>query len=457
MVRFTAARLTVTLVVTALVVNAPSVSFRDRLLTEGIVGTQRSLTSVDAVDPESGRDRRFYVPETSVIRLSSGRYADGRSNLTDTEVTAAAVEGRQWLAAGKVPSVDRATRDMAERALLDMRLLTRSNGAHVASWAPYWRRVWPRDASWAAAAFSVTGHRREAFQILKFLAQRQHPDGTWSARYEVDGSAVVDGRPQQLDATGWVPWSVWLWFVTGDGDTQRTADMMQLWPMVRAAADAAASSLNDRGLPKPSPDYWEVAERRPTLGTAAPLRTGLRCAADLARREGSSSQAERSQGNYWSGAAHRLDTAIGRYFVGVHGYRRNTSTRSGADTAVTFLAPPFAPLTPEVADGIRRTRLNLAAQPGGVVPGEGWKWGTAVAWTAETALFSLAEAASGDRMSALGDVRWLAAHRTVLGALPERVAADGTAASVAPLGWTAATVLLALTAMTRPLPIPPAG
>ena len=36
------------------------------------------------------------------------------------------------------------------------------------------------------------------------------------------------------------------------------------------------------------------------------------------------------------------------------------------------------------------------------------------------------------------------AHRTSAGALPEKVLADGSPAAVAPLAWTAATVLLTL-------------
>jgi GH15 family glucan-1,4-alpha-glucosidase len=49
---------------------------------------------------------------------------------------------------------------------------------------------------------------------------------------------------------------------------------------------------------------------------------------------------------------------------------------------------------------------------------------------------------------------WLAAHRTRLGELPEQVNSRGRAASVAPLAWTDAIVLLALADQAHPLPVP---
>lgn len=46
-------------------------------------------------------------------------------------------------------------------------------------------------------------------------------------------------------------------------------------------------------------------------------------------------------------------------------------------------------------------------------------------------------------------LRWLAAHRTGRGALPENVNPDGSPASVAPLGWTSALVQLTLAVRTH--------
>ena len=98
----------------------------------------------------------------------------------------------------------------------------------------------------------------------------------------------------------------------------------------------------------------------------------------------------------------------------------------------------------------------LRGPNGGVVPGEDWRHGRDTTWTPQTAFFALAAAASGDQASADRWLSWLAEHRTSLGSLPEKVDRNGAPASVAPLGWTAAIVLLALTAQERALPIPPA-
>ena len=93
-----------------------------------------------------------------------------------------------------------------------------------------------------------------------------------------------------------------------------------------------------------------------------------------------------------------------------------------------------------------------------MLPGAGWPGNTATAWTAETAFFALFDAATGEHGRASVLLSWLAAHRTRLGALPEQVTAAGQPASVAPLAWTDAAVLLALSAPALPrVPVPPGG
>ena len=58
---------------------------------------------------------------------------------------------------------------MATRALLDLRLLTRPDGAVLAGWHRGWAYAWPRDSSWVAAALAATGHSAQALGILEFL------------------------------------------------------------------------------------------------------------------------------------------------------------------------------------------------------------------------------------------------------------------------------------------------
>jgi glucoamylase len=355
---------------------------------------------------------------------------------------------RAWLAGGRVPGVRLGYGRLAERALIDLRLLTLSNGAALAAAAPRFRYVWPRDASFAVAAFSVTGHSADAERVLRFLAAVHPIDGRWQARYLPDGSrGVPDDRGPQLDGSGWVSWAVWCWYVTSPDRPAAAAGLRNLWPMLARSADAAALSLDRRGLPRPSPDYWERREASVTLGTAAPLLTGLRAAADLARRTGRAGEARR-----WSEAAKRLDTAISRTFRS-RGYPR-VLPGGGVDAAVTFLAPPFGSVDAAVTQAVSRTADRLRVNNGGLKPGEQWHR-DGVAWTPATALFALAFAASAEREQARGWLNWLAEHRTRLGALPERVDPRGRPVSAAPLGWTAALVLLALSALESDLPVPP--
>jgi hypothetical protein len=47
--------------------------------------------------------------------------------------------GQRWLSSGIVPGGDTPTQSMAERALLDLRLLVRPDGAEIAAWHSIWK------------------------------------------------------------------------------------------------------------------------------------------------------------------------------------------------------------------------------------------------------------------------------------------------------------------------------
>ncbi|WUI00486.1 glycoside hydrolase family 15 [Spirillospora sp. NBC_00431] len=413
-----------------------------------------------------------YLADSSVVRLADGRIrlipSGGESPVTveasDPRVERAVRSDRSWLARGTVPTGGAAPlnatgpavgqpdgyRDMAARALLDLRLLTRTNGASLASWYSKWRYSWPRDSAFAAAAFTVTGHPAEARRVLRFLARAQHDDGMWAARYNPDGTAVADGRAPQLDSVGWVLWATWFHRAHG----QSPDELPDLWPMVRRAADHLAWSLDAEGLPPASSDYWERGHRheqdprRPTLGVVAPVLAGLRAATDLARARGENGKAAE-----WRRASQRVSDAVARQFA-PYGYPRSPVRGGLMDTSVTFLAPPFAQADEAVTAAIGDAQRKQALPNGGVLPGERWSGSPDVAWTPETALFGLNAATSGRTAEAIGRLDWLAAHRTTLGVLPEKVGPTGKQAGPAPLGWTASLVLLSLSALEKPLPIP---
>ena len=421
------------------------------LFAAGLLGGRDALVSV-APDQAGGA---AYLEGSTVLRLADGRLRylpRGASEPVsgppdDAGALAVVAEERAWLAAGTVPGATAAEREVAARSLLFLRLLVRPGGAALAAETPYWAFVWPRDASFTAAALAVTGHRREAGAILGFLAGTQRPDGTWPARSHPDGRPVDDDRPAQLDATGWVPWAAWL----ASDQGRDTGLATRLWPVVRAAADHAATSVGPDGLPPAGPDYWERHERAPTLGTAAALLAGLRAAARLAGRlERASAPQAGERRARWARAADRLAQGVRERF-GPGGFQRHP-TGGGPDAAVTWLAPPFGPPDPAVERAVRTTwrRLTVA---GGAVPGRPWLGSDP--WTPATASFALAAMASGDVPAAEARLAWLLGHRTALGAFPERVGRDdGAPRSVAPLAWTHAIVLLTLVSRDRAVPAP---
>jgi glucoamylase len=401
-----------------------------------------------------------FEPDSSILRTAGGVYAaPGRpAQLTPIEsacVAAAERAGRGWLRAGLIPGVTASQRSMAARALLDLRLAVQPDGAVLAGWHPGWEYAWPRDSSWVATALAGTGHPAMAYQILRFLQRVQAGNGTWAARYLPDGSGPVrDGRADELDADGWVPWAVWSWTLTQQltPGSQPCRELALLWPMVSRAANAAARSLTRDSLPGPAMDYWE-RPAQVTLGTAAPLLAGLRAAARLAAVIGG--PAATSDGRRWAAAAARLARAITATF-GRTGYQRTPAADSGADAAITFLGPPFAVAGPQVLQAARSAQRALTLPGGGLRPGTRWPGTPGVAWTAETAFFALFDAATGQRDQAAALLAWLATHRTGLGSLPEKVSSASRPAAVAPLSWTDAVTLLALLAQGGHLPAVPA-
>ena len=400
---------------------------------------------------------RSYVPGSSVL-ATGDTLPPGEAALVDAD--------RAWLADGRVPGTGTAYEAMAERALLDLHLMIRPNGALIAANRYHWRYVWPRDASFAVVTLSATGHHADAERILRFLADVAPDSGVWHARYLPDGSGdPPDGRLRQFDGSGWVPWAVWFWLQTHPHRAHAAQAAGHLVEMVTDSADALARSLDEDDLPLRTPDYWEQNSPLLTLGVAAPARLGLRAAAALAPTLG-------VDGSTWRGAARRLDGAIGREFgergfprtvadeypetVGAHGYPLPRE-RTGRDAAVTFLAPPFAARDVDIREAVKGTVPSLRVPNGGLRPGVTWQTDVDVAWTPTTALFALASAANADTADAEALLTWLDEHRTPLGALPEKVNESGEPASVAPLSWTGSLVLLALLELEDDLPIVPAS
>jgi GH15 family glucan-1,4-alpha-glucosidase len=387
------------------------------------------------VRDNSVRRIRFF-PVAVIAVLLAFLAAGTLSNLQRNPQPALVAEG---IPGQQVPSATNAKlpsqySGMVRQALADLDALTLPGGATLAGWDGPWRFVWPRDASFVAAARCSVGQYAEASEVLSFLNRVRPVSGRWAARYAVDGVVPEDGREPQLDGSGWVLWASWF--------CSSGLDLSAYWPMLRESGDQIVAELGRDGLPAVSPDYWERPESEVTLGTVAPLQAGLRAGLAIAGLLGHEVPS-------WQGALDRLSEATDRLFG--PDYLRTPG--GGADAIVTALGPPFAPPRTDVADAIDHTRGLLTQPNGGITPGQEWR-ADGVAWTPQTALFALSAAARGDRETANSLLSWLDAHRTRTGAIPEKVNRDLQPAGEAPLGWTSALVILTAAALDKPLPVP---
>ena len=377
----------------------------------------------------TGRQWASYVPGSSVWR-------HGRHPAAAWRPPSSMRTGPGWRTDGC--RARNALCAMAERALLDLHLMIRPNGALIAANRYHWRYVWPRDSSFAVVTLSATGHHADAERILRFLADVAPDSGLWHARYLPDGSGdppTMHGCVSSTAPAGCR--GRWFWL-----ETYPDWRMRRRW-----------RAISPRWSPTP-PTRWRVRWTRTILhpdagllgrtvhcsrwALAAPARLGLRAAAALAPTLG-------VDGSTWRGAARRLD--VEREFGAASAYGRRRVPRDRRSPRISavarahrlgrrgrhLLAPPFAARDVDIR--ARRSRRPVAVPNGGLRPGVTWQTDVDVAWTPTTALFALASAANADPADA--EAQDLA-RRTQ--DAPGRAAGEGErvrrAGSVAPLSWT---------------------
>lgn len=436
------------------------------LLSEGVVvgagGVVRPLppgahcrfepgTRVPAADPAAeaeGAARRA----PSAGRTDEPAAAGAGGALPDEERAALVRAARERVAGAALPGGRRA--GAARDALADLLALigpvladadgsaptSYPAGAVVAGPVSAWRYVWPRDASFAAAALAAVGLDDEALAVLEHLAALQGPDGGFEARYTAAGT-VPDDRPAQLDGTGWVMWAAGRVLGPARPDADRVEGRLGVC-LRRCAARLLELTDGPHRLPPVSPDYWEVAEGRLTLDTAMSALLGLEAAARLVA-VGLDLGAE---GRAAAARAEQVRAAIEDGFAPGWGRHRGDDD---VDAAIALTAPPFTAALAGAVEVRRGARSRMARVSGGVGPGSSWR-DDGVSWTPATALLAwsaVALGADGEAgLAAEADelLDWLVDRRTGVGALPEKVAADGSPAGPAPLAWTCSLLLLAL-------------
>lgn len=412
------------------------------LYSDGLVVTPDGVATV-----APGTTQR-YLPGTRVPDEPDASPARGAA------LAELAAEQRAWLDAGTVPGAGTPFEDMSRGALADLHALVGDDGAVPAALHERWGYAWPRDNAFVAAALARTGHVEDAVRVLGFFARVQADDGSFEARYTLDGAGPPDGRAPQTDGTGWVLWALGevleaapegpATVPTGPGSgagPTRPDVALGLRGLLERATDRALALTDDgRRLPPASPDYWEVRESVTTLGTAAPLLAGLEAAADAWTVLGEPDRA-RAAAEAAVALRGRIETAFGE-----RGYPRH-ATGSPRDAATAFVLPPFVrePLVGAAA-AWRGSVAPMLRPAGGLAPGGSWR-PDGISWTPQTTLYALTAASLGDRATAEHWLGWVDAHRTSSGAIPEKVLADGSPSAVAPLAWSSANVVLALDAL----------
>lgn len=345
---------------------------------------------------------------------------------------------QSWLDEGVVPGTSTRWVRMVRFALVDLHLLIDPReGSTAAGAAAHWAYTWPRDSAFYAVAMAMTGHTELAITILEHLQDLQARDGSFEARYLRTSEGVPDNRAPQPDGPALVLWALRAVIHHVPLDDRRAVLRRLRRLHERSVTFVLAATGDGTRLPSAAPDYWEVAEKEVTLGTAAPMAAALDAAAELYGARGLPGRAATLR------RAAVSFTAVVHDAFGPGGYQRYVD-HGGQDAATCYLMPPFVQQTRR---GVREAWLGYqagAARPGGgLAPGMSWH-DDGVSWTPEVAMVAMTAAASGETAIAEAWLDWLDATRTSWESLPEKVLADGSPAGPAPLGWTAACVCIAV-------------
>ena len=380
-----------------------------------------------------GVERTFVLPDSPPLIEGTRTLRTAHGAETLTAITQA------FLEKASRPAPTPALTSLDRSALLDIFTLTWTLPSPIAALSPNWRYTWPR------------GFDDWALGLLEHLARVQRPDGTFEARYRPGTANAPDARSPQFDGIGWFLWAAATLARLGvlDSDASLASSSSSLKrALARSTRAAIDATTTESGLPKPSPDYWEVPERRLTLATAAMTLSALESAAQLS--ELGLLEGEACVGtDTLERSARETERALLETF-GPGAFQRY-ARGGGFDAGLLMLLPPyqtqeFAERNPTIAGHIDEAFEAMLRPAGGVAPGARWKR-DGISWTPQTAMFAQAYAHLGERERALEILEWLAAHRTSAGAISEKVLADGSPAAVAPLSWPAALALSTLEAL----------
>lgn len=200
-------------------------------------------------------------------------------------------------------------REVYERSIFLLRNCSSANGAIIASPDPRtlksggdtYNYNWWRDGGYIAKAMDEVGLYENAHRFLQFAQTCQEEEGYFLHRHFPDGTVGSTWHPPpfiQIDQTATVVSAVWHHFKRhGDVD-----QLLELWPLVKRAANWLERYVDARGLPLPSYDLWEEKKTVHAYSVAAVIH-------GLERAERISEQLGKSRGR-WRKAAVKMREAM---------------------------------------------------------------------------------------------------------------------------------------------------
>jgi oligosaccharide amylase len=316
---------------------------------------------------------------------------------------------------------------------------------------------WPRDASEAAQTLHDAGYHDALNRLVAWYRHAQRPDGLWGQRHWAEGAIAASWSLRegfrQLDQSAAALVSICRCTLAEGPDQQHR--LAHNFGTIKAAAEALHARVDGRGYHSPGCDLWETFEGTFAYTNAA-FAVALKAAADCARLAGDLSSAEK-----WAAAGERLAEATVALYNGTYfprGLYNGGETDDTIDSATLGLVDPFTVLDlsdPEqramAVSNLETIESALARQTehGPAIiryQGESYLGGAAgcvnTLWASLVKL-RIAVAARDDEpeqarqmvASALTGIRTCLAHATVVGCLPELMAAPQFAYWAAPHGW----------------------
>jgi oligosaccharide amylase len=340
-------------------------------------------------------------------------------------------------------------RSLSRASALVLKFLTGANGAIIASpdtrplavGGDTYNYCWWRDGGYIAMAMDGARLREDAGRFLAFAMHCQSPDGSFFHRHFPDGEIGSTWHPPpflQIDQTATVIEAVATHLDRGaDPDA-----ILQLWPMVKAAARFLADFRDpSTDLPAPSFDLWEERFGIHTYSSAA-VAHALEEAARIGEVLGKDHPRWREAGGEIRRAIveHMWDAELGRFV-------RSVSPRDERLDASVLLALDLGlvePADPRFRQTVEQVERRLWSRPlGGIARYEGDSYyGLENPWIICTAWLGAAHLKMGQRARARELIDWIVAHAMPSGLLPEQVDARTAApTSATPLAWSHAAYL----------------